>query len=382
MTTTGILLIVILLLGFLITFQIAKASEYVSVLKGEKKAFEQNNKINAFLMVVFLVLGLLGVWWCNDLFYHKTLMAQPSASDHGENIDIMLKITIGITGVVFVITQILLFWFAYKYQHNEKRTAFFYPHNTKLEVIWTTVPAITLCVLVGFGLFYWFRMTGDAPANAMQVEITGKQFGWIYRYPGKDNTFGKKYFRVIDEAASNQLGLLWRDTTVIKRDRSNNVVGEAKLKADPAGFDDIVDNSFMYLVKGQPVKLIINSRDVIHDVGLSHFRLKMDAVPGTPTTMWFTPLYTTDEMRKITNNPKFEYEISCDQMCGNSHYTMRGVIKVVTADEFILWKAKMKPAYAQAFPPPEAAAPAGVSTDTTKTGVADTTAKTVALHKK
>ncbi len=44
--------------------------------------------------------------------------------------------------------------------------------------------------------------------NAMQVEITGRQFGWIYRYPGKDNTFGKKYFRMIDEANGNSLGML------------------------------------------------------------------------------------------------------------------------------------------------------------------------------
>ncbi|AXY76573.1 cytochrome c oxidase subunit II [Paraflavitalea soli] len=380
MTTTGILLLAILILGFLITFQIAKASEYVSVLKGEKKAFEQNNRINAFLMVVFLVLGLVGVWWCNKMLYPKTLMPYPAASEHGKNIDTMLMITIAITGIVFVITQVLLFWFAFKYQHSEKRTAFYYPHNNKLEVLWTTVPAIALCVLVGFGLFYWFRMTGDAPENAMQVEITGKQFGWIYRYPGKDNTFGKKYYRNIDEATGNQLGLLWTDTTIIKKDRDNNPVGEAKLKADPAGFDDLVDNTAMYLVKGVPVKLIINSRDVIHDVGLPHFRLKMDAVPGTPTTMWFTPQYTTEEMKKITNNPKFEYEISCDQMCGNGHYSMRGVIKVVTPEEFILWKAKMKPAYAIAFPAPEAAKPAADSTGAAA-GVKDTLKTVASSHK-
>src|SRR5687767_15147690 len=189
MTTTGIFLLAILVLGFLITFQIAKASEYVSVLKGEKKAFEQNNRINAFLMVVFLVLGLIGVWYCNSALYPKTLMAQPSASDHGEKIDTMLMWTIGITGIVFVITQILLFWFAYKYQYTEKRKAYYFPHNNKLEVLWTTVPAITLCILVGMGLYYWFNITGEAPANSLQVEITGKQFGWIYRYPGKDQTF-------------------------------------------------------------------------------------------------------------------------------------------------------------------------------------------------
>src|SRR5262245_38227854 len=169
MTTTGLFLLAILALGFLITFQIAKASEYVSVLKGEKKSFEQNNRINAFLMVVFLVLGLIGVYLCNKALYPKTLFVQPSASDHGEKIDNMLWITLAITGVVFFITQILLFWFAYKYQHSEKRTAFYYPHNNKLEVLWTTVPAIALCLLVGFGLYYWFNITGEAPANSMQV---------------------------------------------------------------------------------------------------------------------------------------------------------------------------------------------------------------------
>src|SRR5215470_8475921 len=128
-----IFLILILLLGFLITFQIAKASEYVGILKGEKKNFEQNNKINGFLMVVFLVLGLVGVYWCNELFRGKIL--GESASDHGKKIDTMLHITLAITGVVFVITQILLFWFAYKFQYTEKRKAFYFPHDNRLEVI-------------------------------------------------------------------------------------------------------------------------------------------------------------------------------------------------------------------------------------------------------
>ena len=123
MSTTAFFLLAILGLGFLITFQIAKASEYVSILKGEKKSFEQSNRVNAFLMVVFLVLGLIGVYWCNKLYFNRTLMIYPSASDHGERIDTMMYITIAITGVVFVLTQVLLFWFSYKYQHSEKRKA-------------------------------------------------------------------------------------------------------------------------------------------------------------------------------------------------------------------------------------------------------------------
>jgi len=340
-----IFLFLILLFGFLITFQIAKASEYVGVLKGEKKNFEQHNRINGFLMIAFLVLGLIGVYWCNELFRGKIL--GESASVHGEQIDTMMYITIAITGVVFVITQILLFWFAYKFQYSDKRKAFYFPHDNRLEVIWTVVPAIALTVLVGFGLFYWFRITGEAPKDSLEVEITGKQFGWIFRYPGKDNTFGKKYYQNISDKDNNSLGLIWDD---------------------PYSHDDVVVSE-MYIVKDQPVKLIINSRDVIHDVGLVYFRQKMDAVPGTPTTLWFIPKFTTDEMKKKLNNPDFEYEISCDQMCGRGHYTMRGIIKVVTREEFILWKAKQKSNFAQVFPDKEPAGPA--KTDSVKTAAVD-----------
>jgi cytochrome c oxidase subunit II len=340
---SNIFLFAILLLGFVITFQIAKASEYVGILKGEKKNNEQNNRINGFLMIIFLVLGLIGVYWCNELFKGKVL--GKAASDHGEKIDAMLTITFIITGIVFVITQVLLFWFSFKYQYSEKRKSFYFPHNNKLEVIWTVIPAIALTVLVGFGLMYWFQITGEAPKNAMEIEITGKQFNWIYRYPGADGVFGKKYYKNISDAENNSLGLLWDD------EKSH---------------DDIVVNSAMYLVVNQPVKLIINSRDVIHDVGLAHFRMKMDAVPGTPTTMWFTPKYTTEEMKKMTGNPDFQYEISCDQMCGKGHFSMKGIIQVVTQEEFILWRAKQISNYAQ------------VMKDKMPAPVADT-AKTVAV---
>jgi cytochrome c oxidase subunit 2 len=78
--------------------------------------------------------------------------------------------------------------------------------------------------------------------------------------------------------------------------------------------------------------------------------MKMDAVPGIPTTMWFTPKFTTREMKELTGNPNFVYEISCDQMCGNGHYSMKGVIEVVEQEEFDLWMAKQKPQYLVNFP--------------------------------
>lgn len=365
MSITTFFILAVLFLGFLITFQIAKASEYVSILKGEKKASEQNNRVNAFLMIVFLVGGLIAVYLCNEALKGKIL--GESASDHGEKIDTMLHITLIITGVVFVLTQVLLFWFAFKYQYSEKRKALYQPHNNKLEVIWTVVPAIFLTVLVGFGLFYWFKITGDAPKDAMEVEVTGKQFSWIFRYPGKDGVFGRKYFLNIDDATDNSLGLIWSDTTIAKKDEEGNVVRSVAFKADKAAQDDIVVGDKMMLVVNKPVKLIINSRDVIHDVGLVHFRMKMDAVPGTPTTMWFTPKFTTREMKLKTGNPDFVYEISCDQMCGKGHFSMRGTVEVVTQAEFDAWILSQKPKYQTAVLDKQQTPAAGVPTDTTAT---------------
>lgn len=324
---TQILLIAIVVMIFIVIFQISKASEYVSVLKGEEKARKQTNKINAFLLISFLVLGLIGVWWCNDMYYGKTLFPQGAASEMGQKIDLMLYITIGVTGVVFVITQILLFWFAFKYQENDNRKAYYFPHNTNLELLWTTVPAIFLTVLVVFGLKYWFKMTSDAPKDAVVVEVTGHQFGWEFRYPGTDNILGRKDYKLTKGA--NSLGVNFDD---------------------PASLDDIHVASTMHIPVNRPIKFVINAQDVIHDVGLVHFRIKMDAVPGIPTTLWFTPLYTTEEMKVRTGNPNFVYEISCDQICGKGHFSMRGVIVVESEVDYKKWLATQQPEYYTVFP--------------------------------
>jgi cytochrome c oxidase subunit 2 len=121
----------------------------------------------------------------------------------------------------------------------------------------------------------------------------------------------------------------------------------------------------MHLPVGKPVKLVINAQDVIHDVGLSHFRLKMDAVPGIPTTMWFTPKYTTEEMKKRTGNPNFVYEISCDQMCGKGHFSMRGVIVVETEAQYKKWLADQKPEYLTLHPEKDPSKATPAKSDTT-----------------
>ena len=346
MSTTWI--IIALLLGFVIVFQIAKASEYVSILRGEERTQRESNRINAFLLLAFLILGLLGVWYCHEKLIGKIL--PEAASNHGENIDTMLLITIIVTGIVFVITQVALFWFSYKYQAKEGRKAFYYPHNNKLEVIWTVIPAIVLTVLVGFGLYYWLQITSDAPKDSIVVEVTGKQFNWEFRYPGKDGVLGKKYYKEVNEAKGNPLGQIWDD---------------------PANRDDIYTTGEMHIVVNRPVHLQIYAKDVIHDVGLGHFRMKMDAVPGIPTSMWFTPKFTTRQMRD-KYGPDFNYEISCQEMCGSGHYSMRGTVIVETQAEYNAWLASKQPQYLAAM---------GNPADSIKSNTVDSTAVNAGITK-
>ena len=80
-------------------------------------------------------------------------------------------------------------------------------------------------------------------------------------------------------------------------------------------------------------------------------------------------------MKKKTGNPDFEYEISCDQMCGRGHFSMRGEIQVVTPEEFILWRARQQSNYAQVMKAKESPAP------TAPAAAADSTAAKAARVK-
>ncbi len=348
---SGFIVITLIILVFIIIYQIGKASEYASVIRGEEKAKAQTNRTIGWLLLLMFPLGCWGIWECHEIF--KDRMLPIAACKSGENYDMMFNITTLVTGIVFFATQFVLFWFAFRFQDNGKRTSFFFSHDNKLEVIWTTIPAIVMAILVAIGLRNWFDVTSPAPPEATVVEVVGKQFNWIIRYPGKDNELGKRDFRKINDA-NNILGLDW---------------------SDPHNADDIIaQNGELHIVVNKPVKLLIGSRDVIHDVGLTHFRLKMDAVPGITTTLWFTPTITTEDMKKRTNNPDFVYEISCDQMCGKGHYSMRGTIIVETQAEHDKWMASQQTYYSGNNP---AAAPAAPAAEPAKTEVKTDTLKAV-----
>ncbi len=307
------------LLVLLVLFLLFRLGGTVAVVKGTHKKRETSaNNINAFLLPFMFIVGILAAWYYNGHLAEHFL--PESASEHGHWTDQLFWVTTAIILIVFLVTNFVLFYFAFRYRYREGNQATFYPENNKLEIIWTVIPAIVLTLLVLAGLRTWGKiMLSDIPENALKIEVKAKQFAWEVRYPGKDNQFGPYDFRLID--ATNQFGV---DFT------------------QQAALDDFVPRK-IYLPKGRPVFLKIRAVDVLHSVFMPHFRLKMDAVPGMETQFLFTPTITTDEMRAKTGNPEFDYELACTEICGRGHFAMRMEIVVLEEEEFNTWYAEQTP---------------------------------------
>lgn len=317
--STALLVVITIVLFALVVFQLAKTTEFVAILRGDEKTREESDRINGRLMLVFLIGGMIAMFW--SLYVYLPHMVLNAVTVHGKWIDSMFNVTLFFTGVVFIITQIMLFYFAWRYKHNKNSKALYYPENNKIEMWWTIVPAIVLTALVVIGLYRWFQITGPEPKDSMVVEITGQQFLWNYRYPGVDGKLGGFEFEYIDDV--NKVGIDFND---------------------PNSKDDFMGTE-MHVVVNKPVLLRIRAKDVIHDVGIHYFRVKMDAVPGITTRFWFIPEVTTEEMRQKTGNPDFVYEITCNQLCGKGHYGMRGVVVVETQAQYDAWMKKQPSFY-------------------------------------
>ncbi|HYG14432.1 MAG TPA: c-type cytochrome [Bacteroidia bacterium] len=348
--------------------------------------FSNPHKVNAWLMIIFLVVGMSAAIW-EFMEHGKYVLIDNAASEHGASIDSMLKTTLWMTGAVFVVTQIVLFVFAFIYRFNPNRKAYFYPHNNMLEYIWTIIPAIALTVLVINGFKKWTQITSKAPENAETVEVFAYQFGWNVRYSGADRQLGEVSFNLI--SGTNPLGLGVEaqfaklltdvDTAIVldsemlrklksipdptdsEKDEIARLTEKVRLQRahlsrlnafkgntsvfNGAAEDDLVLKEIV-LVKGKPVNFAFRARDVIHSAHAPHFRMQMNVVPGMPTNFWLTPTKTTQEMRNILGDPKFDYHLYCAKICGAAHYNMKIKIVVVeTEGEYREWLAKQKPAF-------------------------------------
>lgn len=307
----GLVLLVVILL---MLFRIGRLVGIVKGGEGADPGKGKSNQVNAGLMLAFIIVSFVAFFWYSFATFEQYNL--PLASEHGEWVDSLFWITMAVTGFIFVLTNVLLFYFSWKYQYNAKRSAKYFPDNVKLEIAWTIVPALVLTGLVIGGLSVWSDITAEPAEDAEVVEIMGYQFAWAVRYPGNDDKLGVYDYRMID--AANQFGM---DLT------------------DPNSYDDFSPIE-LHLPVGKEVLFKIRGRDVLHSVFAPHFRLKMDAVPGMPTHFKFVPTKTTAEMREELGNPDFNYEIACTEVCGRGHFSMRLLVVVETEEEYEKWKSE------------------------------------------
>ena len=250
--------------------------------------------------VVFLLLVIgsiafhfLSPWWFTEI-----------ASNWG-TIDDTISITFWVTGFVFTAINVFMAYAIYRYRNRGEKSepAHYEPENPKLELWLTVLTTIGIAALLAPGLYVWNDFV-NVPDDAWEFEAVGEQWRWTFRLPGEDNKLGTSGASFVD--IKNPFG--------VNPDDQN-------------GQDDIlVTSNVMHIPIDQPVKILLRSKDVLHDFAVAEFRVKMDLVPGLVTYLWLTPTRTGT------------FDILCEELCGLAHFTMRGRVVVDTQEDFDLWK--------------------------------------------
>jgi len=226
------------------------------------------------LIVIGLVSSLVGIGFGLLIDWFPT-----QASAQAAPIDTLWDVLIIASVPMFVLVQSIVLYSVYKWRMRPGEEELDGPPihgNTRLEIIWTALPAVLLVSLVGYAYAVLVDIE-EAKADSMKVRVVGEQFLWTYYYPSPDG--GGK------EVAANQL----------------------------------------YLPVGRQVEFDIQSKDVIHDFWVPAFRMKVDAVPGITTR------YRADPDRVGV------YPVVCAELCGLGHSTMRSTVHVLDPAEFDRW---------------------------------------------
>lgn len=364
---TSLLVIIVLILLAVAVWQLTKIFDLTQVglhVNNSQVANNQDNKVQGYLMFAFI--AFFYIFMIYGLIVWGPLVLDNPASEHGTDVDFLMNITWVLIFIVQFITQLLLHYFAFKYRGTKETKAFYFADNNKLELIWSTIPAVVLAGLILYGLYAWTNImfVNEQEEEVIVIELYAKQFGWEARYAGEDNVLGKANVRYIE--GINTLGVDMADTNAQDDKMATELV----------------------LPKGKKVLFKMRSQDVLHSAYMPHFRAQMNCVPGMVTQFAFVPTLTTEEYRnipkivdkvahinklrtkksnelvadgKVALDPyEFNYLLLCNKICGASHYNMQMKITVVSPEDFKTWLAD-KPTMAQqkkdAMVPAETVAP-------------------------
>ncbi len=343
---TSLLVIIVLVLLSIALWQLTKIFDLTQVGKESdttQVANDTDNNTQGYLMFGFL--AFIYIFTIYGLIKWGGLVLHTPASEHGALVDNLMNITWVLIFTVQAITQVLLHYFAFKYRGKKDQKALYFADNNKLEVIWSSIPAIVLAGLILYGLYAWTNiMFIDKDEDVIEIELYAQQFKWTARYAGEDNVLGKANVRYIEGV--NVLGVDLSDQNA----QDDKVVSE------------------LHIPKGKKIHFKMRSQDVLHSAYMPHFRAQMNCVPGMVTEFAFTPIYTTSEMRdmpfmqeKVANinairNKKsvdlvakggtaldpytFDYLLLCNKICGASHYNMQMKIVVDTPQDYKKWLAE------------------------------------------
>jgi cytochrome c oxidase subunit II len=340
---TSLLVIIVLFLLAVAIWQLTKIFDLTQVGASQDSsqvANDKDNNIQGYIMFGFL--AFIYIFTIYGLFKWGPLVLHTPASAHGPEIDSLMNVTWLVIFFVQAVTQVLLYYFAFKYRGKKENKALYFSDSNKLEVIWSVIPAVVLAVLILYGLFAWTNiMFIEEDKDTIEIELYAQQFNWHARYSGTDNVLGKANVRYIEGV--NSLGV----------DLS-----------DPNAKDDIVVTE-LHIPKGKKIHFKMRSQDVLHSAFMPYFRAQMNCVPGMVTEFAYTPIYTTSEYRdlpymieKVANINKirsekskeliaeggvgldpyaFDFLLLCNKICGASHYNMQMKIIVDTPEDYKKW---------------------------------------------
>ncbi len=177
----------------------------------------------------------------------------------------------------------------------------------KLQVF--LMMAISEIGVLVVGLPVFSQIYGEAPEDAFEVEVVGKQFEWLVRYAGPDGVFGRVDPELVHDSR-NPLGLD---------------------KGDQAAKDDIVKRGVVTIPVDRTTVIHLRSLDVIHSFTVPLFRVKQDMLPGFTARTMFIPERTG------------EFELACAELCGLGHFRMQGKIVVKSEESLAQWLSEQEP---------------------------------------
>ncbi len=268
------------------------------------------------LALVILALGSV-------LFHFLSPWYFTPIASNWQAIDTTISITFWVTGFVFVALSLFMAWAVIRYRHRPGSHAQYQPENKKLEWWLLVLTAVGVAAMLAPGLVVWSQVV-NVPQEAQVVEAVAQQWHWSYRLPGKDGKLGTTHARYVTDA--NPFGMN---------------------PADATGRDDILlTTQELRVPLGKPLKLLLRSKDVLHNFAIAEMRVKMDMVPGMVTYTWFTPIRTGS------------FDLLCEELCGVGHFAMRGRVVVDEPAAYAAWLEKQS-TYAQLRDTPAANATIG-----------------------